>query len=390
VGYKDINEVWNGDKKKGTKALGQEGVDECYQNLSSFPIAGIISPFHVAEDLKILAKEGFTPGYKCGISEIDNLYTEKPKRLQVVTGIPGSGKSTYVRWHEIEVVRHNEKENLKYGWFSPENRPVAREYAKMSEVLTGQFFKEGWRNSMTQELRDRTLRWLSKHFFVISPDRKNFDTFNGKIKADKVNTLDSLCQYLVYLKKTENIFAYVIDAWNKIEHEQPRNMTETQYVSSQLDLLVDFNEYWDLHGIIIAHPTKIERIGINYRTVNLYDIKGSSAWKEKTDVGIILHRNVNKKKNRADITDDMDDDDKYYVDNDTPTILITERIRFEEEGNMNRIKLRRDASKGGRFFVYEEPKKTTDVAPIEGKINPPKSEEDEVFNGNGKKDDLPF
>jgi twinkle protein len=383
VGYKDVNEIYKGVNKEDKKLpeLGKKGIDECYRNIASFPIAGIISPFDVREDLKILAHEGFTPGLKCGITEIDNLYTEKSKRLQVVTGVPGSGKSTYVRWHEIEVVRFNSTLDIKYGWFSPENRPVAREYAKMAEVCTGQYFKEGWKNSMTPELRDRTLRWLAKHFFVISPDRKNFDTFNGKIKADKVNTLDALCQYLVYLKKTENIFGYVIDAWNKIEHEQPRNMTETQYVSSQLDLLVDFNEYYDLHGIIIAHPTKIEKIGINYRFPCLYDIKGSSAWKEKSDVGIILHRNVNRKRSKEDMPDDADEDDKYYVDPDTPTILRTERIRFEEEGNMNRIKLKMDYTKGGRFFIYKD-EKVKGIEPLPGKLNPPdKEEEDGIFNG---------
>ena len=395
IGYKDANDVLVGVNKEENKlpALGKAGIDELYNNLSSFPIAGIIKPSQVREQLDVLAKEGFKGGYKCGVPEIDYLYTEKRGRVQVVTGSPGEGKSTYVRWHEIEVVKHNADLNLKYGWFSPENRPVWREYAKMAETTTGQFYKEGWKNSMTPELRHRTLAWLEKHFFIIAPDRKNFNTFNGKIKAERVNTLDSICEYLVYLKKTEDIFGYVIDAWNKIEHEQPKNITETNYISSQLDHLVDFNDYYDLHGIIIAHPTKIEKIGFNYRMPCLGDIKGSSAWREKSDIGIIIHRNMNKRKKREDIPDDADEDDKYYVDETAPTILRTERIKFEEEGRMNRVKLQMDTYKGGQFTVITDEKKKAQPQQIAGALNPPKGQkdDDDLFGGKpDDKDGLPF
>jgi len=392
VGYKDINEVWNGDKKKGTKALGQEGVDECYQNLSSFPVKGIIRPSDCKEDLEMIVKNGFTPGLGIGMAEIDKLFTLKPKHLTVITGLPSAGKSTFIRWYVSELIRHNSDKNLKFGFFTPENVPEAREYAKIAEVMTGQFYREGWHNSMSASLRDKTMRFIEKHIFVISPNSKNFESWNDQIKSDKVNTMASILEYLKYLKKTENIFGYVIDAWNKIEHEQPRNMTESSFISRQLDYLINFNDTYDVHGIIIAHPTKIERIGINYKMPCLYDIKGSSAWKEKPDIGIILHRYMNKKKDRAEISEDADEDDKYYVDASVPTILRTEKIRFEEEGIMDRMKLRMDSKKGGRFFVYEEPKRANTVVPAENKLNPPRVKEDEFFNGDRREDEinLPF
>ncbi len=394
VGYKDINEVFKGVNKEDKKlqALGKTGVDECFGNLSSFPIAGIIRPSDVKEELDYYAIKGFTPGIGMGMPQLDRLYTEKPKRLQVITGLPGSGKSTFARWHTTELIRHNDKLDLKFALFTPENRPVSREYVKIAEVVTGQYFREGWQNSMTKSLRDKTLWFIQKHFFVISPDRRNFDTFNGKIKSDKVNTMASLCEYLVYLKKTENIFGYIIDAWNKIEHEQPKNMTETTYISSQLDHLIDFNDYYDLHGVIVAHPTKIEKIGINYRIPCLYDIKGSSSWKEKADIGVILHRNMNRKRPADEIPEGADEDDKYYVDADAPTIVRTEKIRFEEEGVCDRIKLRMDYKKGGRFFLHEDPKKEV-TTPDNGKSKAAgvDKDEDDVFNGKDKQeDDLPF
>lgn len=394
VGYKDINEVWNGDEKKGLKALGQEGVDECYQNLSSFPVKGIIKPSDLREELDIIAKDGFTPGYGIGISEVDRLFTLKPKQITFVTGVPSAGKSVWIRWYITEFVRHNPELSPKWAMFTPENRPVGREYAKIAEVMAGCAYKEGLPNSMNDALRSKTMNFIEKHFSIISPDKKNFETWGGKIDSNKVNTMESILQYLIYLKKTENIFGFVIDAWNKIEHEQPKYMSETQFISQQLDYLINFCDVYDVHGIVIVHPRKIDQQGVNYKMPSLYDIKGSSAWKEKADVGIIIHRYLYKRRKKEDIEDDAEEDDKYYVDMGVPTIVKTEKIRFEEVGVMDRVKMKMDFKKGCRFYFFDEKKEKKEVAPAKGKLNPldDDDEEDEVFNNhNGKQeDDLPF
>jgi len=295
VGYKDINDVFNGNTQSDPPllALGKSGVDECYVNVYSFPMRGIIRPSDVRDELEMIANNGFTKGLGIGIPEIDDLFTLKRKHFTVITGLPSAGKSVWTRWYLAQFVHHNEKENIKFAFFTPENRPVSREQAKMAEVITGQSYRRGWRNSMSDSLRNKTMRFIEKHFFFISPDKMNFETWGGKINAERVNTMESLLQYLEYLKKTEDIFGFVVDAWNKIEHEQPRNLTETTFISQQLDYLINFCDVYDLHGILIAHPTKLEQTGLNYKMPNLYSIKGSSAWKEKPDIGIILHRNMN-------------------------------------------------------------------------------------------------
>ena len=63
-----------------------------------------------------------------------------------------------------------------------------------------------------------------------------------------------------------------------------------------------------------------------------------------------------------------------------------EKIRFEEEGNMERIKLTMDTKQGGRFFIYKDEKPKPE--PIENKLNPPI---DNVFGDeNGIEEKLPF
>jgi len=388
VGYKDINDVYNGSKKLDLPALGQEGVDACYQNLSSFAIKGIIRPSDVRDDLKTYAEKGFTPGLGIGEPHIDRLFTLKPKHITFITGVPGSGKSVFARWYLGAFVLHNQEENIKWALFTPENRPVAREYARLAEVITGMSFQEGARNSMPADMRKKTMEYIEKHFFIISPDRNNFETWGDRIDASKVNTMDSILQYLIHLKKTENIFGYVIDAWNKIEHEQPKYMTETSFISQQLDNLINFNDTFDVHGIVIVHPKKIDQQGANYKMPSLYDIKGSSAWKEKADIGILVHRYKNKRKKNEDIPDDADEDDKYIVCRDAPTIIRTEKIRFEEIGVEDRTKLRMDFNKGGRFYEYKEPSKGP-IADPDKNISSEK-DTDDVFVPTENPEDLPF
>ena len=393
IGYKDINEVWMGNKEKGLEALGQKGVDECYHNLSSFPVKGIIRLIDDREALERLAERGLEPGLKIGVDEIDKLYTTKPARLEGLIGIPYSGKSVYKRWHTTELIRHNDKLNLKFALFTPENRPTSREKALIAELITGKSFQRGFPNSMDEALREKVLWYIEKHFFFISPDKKNFESWDNEIQSNQVNTLKSILRYLEYLKKTENIFGYIVDAWNKVDHEQPKYMSDTNFISKQLDYLLDFNAYYNLHGSLVVHPTKIEKQGFNFRIPNLYDAKGSSGWFEKLDIGLIGHRYLKKRKRPEDIPDDANEDDKYEYNPNAPFILGVEKVRFEEEGKPGRVKLSMDYSKGRRFSVIDEKK---EIKPIAGKLNPASANEDddednEVFNNNSDEmGDLPF
>jgi hypothetical protein len=76
------------------------------------------------------------------------------------------------------------------------------------------------------------------------------------------------------------------------------------------------------------------------------------------------------------------------IDKDAPTIVLVEKIRFEEIGKLGKVKMSMDFSKGGRFNVVDE-KKAKEAKPIEGKLNK-KQDEDEVFNGKDEMSDLPF
>lgn len=269
--------------------------------------------------------------------------------------VKNSGKSVWIRWWMTKFIIHNVDLDFKFAAFTPENRPVEREYAKIIEVFTGQTFEKGKHNSMTDEVMKKAVRWCQKHIFIISPDKYNFETFDNEIKMGEHNSLTSILKYVSYLKKTENIFGFIIDAWNKIEHEQPKNQTETNFISQQLDKLIGFCDYYDVAAIVIAHPKKIEMVGENYKMPSLYDIKGSSAWKEKADIGVLIHRYKMRKMTDSEAFDSnidlktCDEDQKWMVMPKAPTIIRTEKIKFEETGNESRVKM--EMRSFGQFFI---------------------------------------
>lgn len=390
-GYKDINEVSKGNKEKNLEALGKEGVDSCFNNSTSYPLKGIIKTSQVSRELSRIRDIGFVPGIGIGVPELDYMFTIKRKHISFWTGVPSGGKSVFLRWYIVELIRHNYSMGLKFALFTPENRPIEREYAKIAQVITGQNIQKGQYNSMNDETYRKTMNFIERHFTVISPDRWNYESFDGEIKMQQVNTLNSILNYVKYLVKTEGIFGYIIDAWNKVDHEQPKYITETNYISSQLDMLIDFNTYYNVHSFIVAHPTKLSKNKLgNYEMPSLYDIKGTSAWNEKADLGIVIHRNrfraIYEKEKRGD-----DDDRDYVVRHNAPLIIKSEKIRFEELGNTDILRM--VMNKSGGFDVFEDDKdmhkrkKGAEKITPEKKTQPELPYKDDDFD---EEDEVPF
>jgi len=355
-GTKDINDVLTRNKELTTD-FDRDAVIDCFNNAGSYPIKGIIKPSDVRVELEVIAEGGLPPGLGIGVAEFDYLMTFKRKLTSYWTGIANMGKSTYVRWVLIKLVQNNPDLNLKFGLYTPENRPAVREFVMISQILTGKRFQRGFWNSMTEDQRRKSLNFIEKHFFLVAPGRRNYEDFGGKIKVHQASTLDGITEYFAYLAKTEGIFGYLIDAWNKVQHEVPKGMSDTNYIEQSLDRLLEFNDYYDCHGAIIAHPTKLElnkRTG-KYEIPSMYDIKGSSAWYDRADYGVVIHRNIWRALTDQEKMDQDEEDDRTYVTrHNAPTIVKTEKIRFEETGNKDMVRFDKDSTGGFKVFSKDK------------------------------------
>ncbi len=250
---------------------GRESLLQCLAAAPEIKIEGVFTVSDFEQSLDALFERGWQKGVTIGHDNFDRLCSFETKRLCIVTGIPGSGKSEFI--DEIA-----ERLNMRYGWrfayFSPENAPLAYHASKLIEKFTGKRFS---RDTLTFGAYKQAKEHLEQNFFFISPP----DNFK----------VDNILDKAKYLVRRRGIKVLVIDPYNRLESEQG-SRNETQYVSALLDKLTNFAQRNDVMIILMAHPTKQpkNKDGV-IEAPTLYDISGSANFFNKADFGIVVHRN---------------------------------------------------------------------------------------------------
>lgn len=250
---------------------GAESLKKALLSAPEIKLEGVFTVSDFEESLDALFEHGMQKGVTIGHECFDRLCSFETKRLLTVTGIPGSGKSEFI--DEIA-----ERLNMRYGWrfayFSPENAPLAYHASKLIEKFTGKKFSK---STMTYGEYKQVKQHLETDFFFISPK----DDYR----------LETILERAKFLVRRRGIKALVIDPYNRLEDESD-GMSETKYISRQLDRLTNFAQQNDVLVILMAHPTKQtkNKDGV-IEAPTLYDISGSAHFYNKTDFGIVVHRN---------------------------------------------------------------------------------------------------
>ena len=251
--------------------FGKASLIECLKSAPETKLEGVFSVSDFETSLDALFENGMQKGLVIGHENFDKYCSFETKRLCIVTGIPGSGKSEFI--DEIA-----ERLNMRYQWrfayFSPENAPLAYHASKLIEKLTGKKFDKKHLNP--GEYR-QVKEHLEKDFFFISPASDfKLDTILDKAKS---------------LVRRKGIKALVIDPYNRLESQATGRMSETLYISETLDKLTAFAQRYDLMIILMAHPTKLPKNKDGkIEAPTLYDISGSANFFNKADFGIVVHR----------------------------------------------------------------------------------------------------
>jgi twinkle protein len=243
---------------------------ELLKNCDSVSVKGIVYVKSLYNEIKLFYDQGIQRGLEININTIDKYISWELRRLAIVTGIPGSGKSEFVDYIISKL-------NILYGWkvayFTPENYPLNYHYAKIFEKIIGKkFHKE---KSSEYEF-DMAIEYINDNYYYIL-DEENF-------------TLDAILKAAKSLIRHRGIKILVIDPYNKIDHQIRENISETTYINEFLDKLTLFCRLNNILIFLIAHPRKMNKGDVP----SLYDVAGSAHFYNKCDYGFTVHRIVNE------------------------------------------------------------------------------------------------
>lgn len=250
------------------KRYGQDFVSRLYIDAKPLPIAEISSAGDYLSLIESYRKDGYPVGSHVGMSETDAHISWNRGELGVVTGIPGSGKST---WLDFMFVRLAYLKGWKFGMFSPENiAPL-----KITR-LTEQLLNKSLTNMNSTEV-EHGVNVISKHFWF----------YNVETLEDY--TITNLLRLAETMVKRNGIDCLCLDPFNYIEQDSS-DESSNEKIGNLLRKLKQFAVKMNVLVVLVAHPRKMDKTGGSYNVPRLYDISGSHHFFNVPDWGIAVHR----------------------------------------------------------------------------------------------------
>lgn len=250
------------------KRYGQEFITRLFHDAKPLPIAEISSAKDYLDLVESYRTDGYPIGDKVDMPDTDNHLSWSRGELVVVTGIPGSGKST---WLDYMFTRLAFLKNWKFGIFSPENVAPLK-ITRFSEQLLGKPLSS--MNSSETE-------------FAINQIDNNFYFYNIEVIEDY--TLTNLLRLAETMVKRHGIDCLCLDPFNYIENDGT-DESSNERIGSLLRRLKQFAVKFNVNVTLVAHPRKMDKSGGNYNVPRLYDISGSHHFFNVPDIGIAVHR----------------------------------------------------------------------------------------------------
>jgi len=274
------------------------------------------------EEDRILAfyKDGEKPGLTSGWLGFDEVMTFQKMQLNVITGIPGHGKS---EWVDALAFNFAKEHKWRTIYFSPENYPVEQHKAKLIEKIANEPFFGNPR--MIEEKVKSAHRAVRRQFEFIDPDLLESPT------------LDKIFEIVLSVHEETPFDVLVLDPWNEIESTKRRDETEHDFIGRALVALKRFARKYNFLIIVVAHPKKMDRQKDGGTWIpHPYDISGSAHWFNKADNCLTVFREENS------------------------VVVKIWKVKFKQYGGPGAVRFKWLAGRGGNYECLgkiEDPKK---------------------------------
>jgi replicative DNA helicase len=239
----------------------------------------IFYPEELKEEIKEIIEEG---GILSGLSmpweNLSRLARLRKGLFSVVTGSPGSGKSTVV---DNIILYMADSHNWNTVIFSPENNPLELHLSGLIEKYIGIPVSGDNIGQVDTGAIKIAMDFINEHIVFLQTR-----------KTPEIEHLFSLVKTIMKKKKVD---CMVIDPYNMINNPRDPRVNETESINKFLVKIKNFCWKYDIHILIVAHPRKLlKKKDGNYEPAVAYDISGchddktevltKNGWKKHADV----------------------------------------------------------------------------------------------------------
>lgn len=266
--------------KDANDTLVKEGKDrliECFNSASPYPVEGIDDASSVSSEIFSLYEGGAPAGY-----EVYGDFIWHPGQVTLVTGIPGHGKSTFIK---NVIYKLAEMHGLKSFIYSAEEANTAFALTDMLQIASGKsFFKSEYGARISKVEIENLIPFLNEHFKYYR-------------LSDNDLSIEGIIEKAKYMVKRFGINIMVIDNMSTVEKSMS-NQTDTRHhqIKNMMNDVARFARNYGVHVFLVAHPKKMTELknGV-YKVPNGYDVGDSSHWFNLPDNGMTVYRNMETK-----------------------------------------------------------------------------------------------
>lgn len=261
-GCKDANDV--------LVKHGQDALRQCLVDSTPWPVGGLRDALEYREQALAIYRDGPSRGIDLDEAGIGRLHRPTPGTFTLVTGTPGSGKSSWLTWLSYELAS---KHDWGVACFAGETSSQVH-LLQLAALHVGKPF-EGVDKMSEAELED-AMQWMNSRFVFLDTEDTSIDSIVERIQAAVMR---------------RGIRMATIDPFNWITTGAEDKENQQTGINQLLVRLKNLAVEHDIALYMVAHPKKMYRDSNGDSPLPTgYDISGSAHFFNVADNGITVSR----------------------------------------------------------------------------------------------------